>query len=356
MITVTHTSHDSPRQQVVRAITHQDPDYVPAWYSFFATETRERYGERLTHLLDRYRDDVVFSVLSTFPPKSERPPGWVDEWGCAWNQSPDGVGSMAVDSPLYHSWDRLDWYLENALPGLGQMTHILDRVTKARADNPDRYLVGTTFLGVLERLRALRGTENLLTDLILQPVELATLRDALADEFAGQIRSIAARGADAVLIADDFGTQDSLILSPKHFREFFKPMYARLFAEIHEGGMHAWFHSCGCVRSIIPDLIEIDLDVLHPLQPPCLDLKEIAETFRGQVCFAGAVDVQELLVFGTPGEVEEELRWIIDLLDGPHGGFVLAPTNSIMPDTPFENLEAMCRTMYEYGHAKRAGK
>ena len=344
---------DNPRRQVIRAITHQDPDYVPAWYSFFATETRDRYGDRLTDLLAAYPDDVVFSVLSTFPPKSERPPGWVDEWGCAWNHSPDGVGSLAVDSPLFASWERLDWYLAHGLPGLGQMTHILDRVRTTRDANPERYLVGTTFLGPLERLRALRGTENLLMDLILQPAELATLRDALADEFVGQIKGIATRGADAVLIADDFGTQDSLILSPAHFRQFFKRMYARLFAEIHDAGMHAWFHSCGCVRQIIPDLIEIEVDVLHPLQPPCLDLAEIAATFGGQVCFAGAVDVQELLVFATPDEVDAELRRVIDLLDGPQGGFVLAPTNSIMPDTPFENLVAMCRTMYDYGREKR---
>ena len=175
----------------------------------------------------------------------------------------------------------------------------------------------------------------------------------MTDEFVDQIRGIAARGADAVLIADDFGTQDAMILSPTHWRQFFEPTYKRLFDATHDAGMHAWFHSCGHIRPIIPDLIEIGIDVLHPLQPASMDLAEIAETFGGQVCFAGGVDVQGLLPVATPDGVEAEIRRLIDLLDGPHGGLILAPTNSIMPDTPFENLVAMCRTMHDYGHEKR---
>ena len=344
------------REQVIRAIEHRDPDYVPGWLNFFARETRDRHGKALEALMDQHEDDVVVSVLSTFPPMAEMPQGWSDEWFCTWDRSPDGVGAVSVGSPLHESWDRLSWYLDHGLPGLGQRADILDRVAVAREDNPDRYLVATTYLGVFERLRCLRGAENLLTDLYLHPEELATLRDAIAQENADQIRGAGARGADAVLLADDYGTQQAMLISPKHWRLFFRDCYTQLVDAIHKQGMHAWFHSCGHIRPIIPDLIEIGFDLLHPLQPSSMDLAEIAGTFRGQICFGGGIDVQALLPVAKPEEVENEIRHLIDLLDGPHGGYVMAPTNSIMPETPLENIAAMVRTATEYSRRKRQAR
>jgi uroporphyrinogen decarboxylase len=239
------------------------------------------------------------------------------------------------------------------LPELGKRTDLFDRVSAARTDNPDRYLVATTWLAVFERLRALRGAENVLLDLYLHPEELGILRDAVMEEFLDQIRGIATRGADAVLLADDFGTQTAMLLSPGHWRAFFRPCYERMFAEIHALDMRGWFHSCGNIRAIIPDLIEIGVDVLHPLQPSAMDLAEIRQTFGGQICFAGGVDVQALLPLADSEHVADEIRRLIDLLDGPRGGYIVAPTNSIMPDTPFDNIKAMCRAMREYGRQKR---
>jgi uroporphyrinogen decarboxylase len=343
----------TPREEVFKAIEHRNPSYVPGWLSFFAGETRDRYGEALAALIDSHQDDVVVAVLSTFPPMAEMPPGWADEWSCAWNHSPDGVGAVSVDSPLSQSWERLSWYLEHGLPGLGQRTDLFDRVSAARDANPDRYLMATTYLAVFERLRCLRGAENLMTDFYLHPDELALLRDAIALEFAGQIRGIGARGADAVLLADDYGTQRAMLISPVHWRRFFRDCYAQLVDEIHNQGMHAWFHSCGHIRPIIPDLVDIGFDLLHPLQPSSMDLAEIARTFGGRICFGGGIDVQGLLPAAKPEEVAAEIRRVIDLLDGPLGGYLIAPTNSIMPDTPLENIEIMYRTAVEYGRAKR---
>jgi uroporphyrinogen-III decarboxylase len=284
---------------------------------------------------------------------AEMPQGWADEWGCNWINSPDGVGAVSVGSPLHDSWDRLEWYLAEGLPNLGERTDLLDRVSNVRAEHPDRYLVATTWLAVFERLRALRGTENILTDLYLHPDELVTLRDAVTDEFLAQIRGMAARGADGVILADDYGMQHEMLLSPDHWRTFFRPCYERMVAEIHALGLHAWVHSCGYIRPIIPDLIEVGFDVLHPLQPSAMDVEEIATTFGGQICFAGAIDVQALLPMESAETVEREIRRIIDVLDGPDGGYVAMPSNSIMPDTPVENIEAMYRTIHRYGREKR---
>ncbi len=341
----------SPRDQVIRAIEHREPDYVPAWYNYFATEARQVHGEQLRQLMDHYQDDVVFAVLSTFPPADQWPPGWIDEWGCTWERG--AVGAVSTTSPLHDSWDGLDTYLATGMPNLGQRADLFQRVADLRQRLPDRYLIATTWLAVFERLRSLRGAENILTDLYLHPHELETLRDAVAVEFIDQIRGSAAMGADAVLLADDWGTQVGMLIRPEQWRQFFSATYRDLVTEIHRLGMHAWFHSCGQIRPIIPDLIAAGFDVLHPLQPSAMDLTEIAQSFRGQICFAGGVDVQDWLPLAGPETVEAEIKGLIDTLAGPQGGYVIAPTNSIMPDTPWENIEAMCRIMYAYGHSTR---
>jgi hypothetical protein len=343
--------NETPRRQVIKAIKFESPAYVPAWYNYFASETRQQYGERLVELLRGYPDDVLFAVLSTFPPADQMPPGWTDEWGCSWMRG--AVGAVSVNSPLADSWDRLDWYLAEALPRLGERVDLLERVSAIKQTNPDQYLVATTWLAVFERLRALRGGENVLTDLYLYPNELARLRDGVADAFVAQIRGIAPQGAEAVLLADDWGTQHALLVRPDQWRRFFAPCYERLVDEIHALGMHAWFHSCGHVRPILADLIAIGFDVLHPLQPSALDVAEVAETFGGQICFAGGVDVQALLPLVHAEEVDRAIRQIIGTLARPAGGFIVAPTNSIMPDTPFENIETMCRAMWSYGRGRR---
>jgi hypothetical protein len=197
----------TPREEVFRAIEHRSPNYVPGWLSFFVGETRDKYGEALAALSASYRDDVVVAVLSTFPPMAEMPQGWADEWACTWNHSPEGVGAVSVGSPLTQGWERLSGYLEHGLPGLGRRTDLLERVSEAREANPERYLMATTYLAVFERLRCLRGAENLMTDFYLFPEELKVLRDAIAQEFASQIRGIGAQGADAVLL------QTTMVLS-----------------------------------------------------------------------------------------------------------------------------------------------
>jgi uroporphyrinogen-III decarboxylase len=342
---------NSPRDQVIRAIEHRAPDYVPAWYDYFATEARQLYGDKLRHLIETYQDDVVFAVLSTFPPADQWPPGWTDEWGCTWERG--AVGAVSTSSPLHDSWDGLAAYLASGLPKLRQRDDLFQRVAETRARLPDRYLIATTWLAVFERLRSLRGAENILMDLYLHPRELETLRDAVAAEFVDQIRGSAAMGADAVLLADDWGTQAGMLIRPEQWRQFFFATYRDLVAEIHALEMHAWFHSCGQIRPIIPDLIAAGFDVLHPLQPSAMDLTEIAQSFRGQICFAGGIDVQDWLPLAGAAEVEREIMGLIDTLASSQGCYIVAPTNSIMPDTPWENIEAMCQTMYDYGHRVR---
>ena len=112
--------------------------------------------------------------------------------------------------------------------------------------------------------------------------------------------------------------------------------------------MHVCLHSCGDVRTIIPDLIELGLDILHPIQPTAMDRKELAREFGGHITFCGGIDVQDLLPCASPQQIREEIKDIVGTLGIFGGGLILNAANSIMPETPFENIEAMFETCHKY--------
>ena len=138
------------------------------------------------------------------------------------------------------------------------------------------------------------------------------------------------------------------MISPAMWREFFKDGYAALFREIHSLGMDAFLHSCGNVTAIVEDLIELGLDVLDPVQTSAMNLDELARRFGGRISFCGTIDVQDLLPRARPSEVKDFIRRARDTLGRPFGnGLILAPTNTITPETPLENLQAMFEACHE---------
>ena len=149
-------------------------------------------------------------------------------------------------------------------------------------------------------------------------------------------------------MTDDWGSQNGLMISPDLWRSLFKPYYARVFAEIHRLGMDAIFHSCGNVTPIVGDLIDIGLDMLDPVQPGAMDIAQIAREFGGKAAFCGAVDVQNLLVSGSPQQVKDVVRRVVETLGRPFGGaLLLGPANVMTPDIPFENLVALFEAAHE---------
>ena len=162
---------------------------------------------------------------------------------------------------------------------------------------------------------------------------------------------------DIVSHGSDFGTQLDLWMSLPMWREFVKPYFARLFALAKENGFRVYLHSDGAIRKAIPDLIEIGLDVLNPIQVGAagMDPAGLKRDFGDRLCFHGSVDVQKTLPFGTTEEVRRE---VIDRLQtlGPGGGFILSCSHSLLPDVPLQNIETMYDTAYRAGRYGSLGK
>jgi uroporphyrinogen decarboxylase len=161
---------------------------------------------------------------------------------------------------------------------------------------------------------------------------------------------------DIVRHVSDFGTQRDTWLSLPMWREFVKPHFARLFALARENGFKVFLHSDGAIRRLIPDLIEIGLDILDPIQVQAagMDPAELKREFGGRVTFHGAIDVQHTLPFGTPDEVREEVLERLRTL-GPGGGFILNNSHTLLPAFPLANILTMYETAYRAGwHPSRA--
>lgn len=148
---------------------------------------------------------------------------------------------------------------------------------------------------------------------------------------------------DALFFGNDFGSQLDLLISPASFEEFVFPYFRQLTDLGHQHGLQVILHSCGAIKKVIPNLIHLGVDALHPLQAKAvhMDAETLAAEFKGKVAFIGAIDTQDLLVNGTADQVRQDVRRVKELL-GPN--LVVSPSHeAVLPDVPPENLEAMAK-------------
>jgi uroporphyrinogen decarboxylase len=213
--------------------------------------------------------------------------------------------------------------------------------------------------GLFEMAQRLRGMEELLMDLAASPAEAAHLLDRVLEvKLAYWRAALAALGdvVDVVAEGDDYGTQQSLLVSPATFRALFKPRLAELVREMKRGAPEAFvfFHSCGSVRRILPDLIEIGVEALNPVQTTAagMEPRGLKREFGRDIAFwGGGVDPQSVLPRGTPAEVADDVRLNLDAL-AEGGGYLFGAVHNVQADVPAENVIAMVEALRAHGAAR----
>jgi uroporphyrinogen decarboxylase len=191
----------------------------------------------------------------------------------------------------------------------------------------------------------LRGIENLLVDMATQPEMAHWLIDRFADfylDYCDRMLTAAAGRIDILRTADDLGTQRGLFFSPDMFRTFVKPRLKKLIDMTHRHGVKFMFHSCGAIRPLIEDLIEIGVDILDPLQAAAdgMEPQALKDAYGDRICLHGGICTQYLLPKGSPDEVRREVRRRAEIL-GNGGGYILAPCHILQTDVSTENILAM---------------
>jgi len=206
-----------------------------------------------------------------------------------------------------------------------------------------------------ERATGLQGMDTFLLNMAMNP-DFSVALLAKITEKCKQMMDVFLKETgeylDIIKIGDDLGTQENLLISPKMYREMLKPFHADLIAFAKERtDAKVFFHTDGDVFNLIEDLIEIGVDILNPVQTSAgrmSDLEGLKERYGDRITFCGAIDTHSVLPNGTPDEVQQEVRRVIQAL-GPGGGYMVASVHTIMNDVPAENVLAMVDAVEKYG-------
>jgi uroporphyrinogen decarboxylase len=269
---------------------------------------------------------------------------YTDSWGVTFRNSPystkfgTGFYTEIVGHPLAHDASILNYKAPK--PDAPDLYSEAQWVLNTFKD--EYWIVGVTVTTIFETAWALRGYERLLMDFVTAP-ETA---DAILDiPFTYHLRAaeiLARMGVDMIWIGDDIGTQNAMLMSPDTWRRFLKPLMAQFISAIKSINpkLKVAYHSDGCIYPVIPELIEIGLDVLNPVQPRSMDPSMLKEKYGRQLCFWGTIDEQYTLPFGRPDDVRKEVATRLKTV-GKNGGLIIGPTHHVQLDTPVENVLAL---------------
>ncbi len=344
----------TPRERWLAVLRREKPDRVPMdyWATPEATENVMRHlgVSDWDAMCDRLHIDQVAGAGPRYvgPPTV---PG-EDAYGCRYEQVSYGTG--AYEECVYHplakfnsvaeleaeyTWPTPDWW---DYSGIAEQTKGKERYPIRAGGSEPFYLYGY-----------LRGGQQALIDLALNPEFLHYCLDKLFDLAYENTRRIYEQIPGQVTfayVAEDMGSQDGLLFSPAHIREFLLPRMKRIVDLVHQAGAYVFHHDDGAIRPILPDLIELGVDILNPVQWRCkgMDREGLKRDFGDKLIFHGAVDNQYTLPMGTVEEVRQEVIDNIRIL-GQGGGYIIAPCHNLQAVNPAENIVAMYDTGYEYG-------
>jgi len=377
------------RDRVLKALKHKEADKVPLDISGFVNSGIHinAYKKLLNYLgikknnikvcdiiqqLACIHEDVLkelkVDVRGIMPKKSwsfklcyeEEPNGskiFKDEYGIEWRMPVNGYYFDPYINPLANS--SLDDMLKYNFPNPEDKSRLSGLKKKIFNYYDEGFFIFFYFIsgGFLEISQWLRGFENFYCDLASNPKYACALMDKLLEiEIKFWDTVLSSEIGDyiqMVFTANDIGGQDGLLISPITYRKYIKPRQEKLnsFIKKKREDLYIYYHSDGAIYEIIPDLIEIGIDVLNPVQVSAdnMDIRKLKKEFGNDITFWGAsVESQKILPYGSIQEVKEEVKKSIDVL-APGGGYVFAPIHNIQADVPPRNIMAMWEALQEYG-------
>ena len=327
-----------PRERVINVLNFEEVDRFPRHLWSLPGVGAFRKSE-LDEVLGKYPEDFTGPVYRYGTGKRcKGNPNMVgeytDAWGSVWHVAEHGVVGEVKEYPLA-DWSDLDSY---QIPW-----ELLDEADMAGVNescaNSDRFVLVGTETRPFERMQFLRGTENLYMDLAYGEPDVYKLRDMIHEFFVREMEMWADTDVDGISFMDDWGAQNSLLISPELWREFYKPLYKEYCEIIHSKGKYAFMHSDGNIEAIYPDIIEIGVDALNS-QLFCMDIERLGEQYSGKIVFWGEIDRQNILPFGKTQEVCDAVDRVAKAMLKEKRTGVIAQCEWGVKD-PKENIEAV---------------
>lgn len=284
--------------QVKKAIHMNGPDYVPI---LFFNKDKEQ------------SDVIMIDVVRHFMGANED----TSEWSFKWERHDETMGQPKEE--VIKSWNEFDKLV------------IPDAYEKERFDKvkeimefygDDRYYLASLVLTGFTIMTFLRGFANTMEDFYIERENIEKLADIVFGFEENIIKQLKEYGFHGVAFFDDWGTQTNLLISPSLWREFFKSRYKKLFDLAHENGLDVYFHCCGYIYEIIPDFIEIGVDMLNISQPNLFDIEKMGKEFGGKICFVCPVSYQTTSISGTKEDIHNDVKRLVDNFGCFNGGLI----------------------------------
>ena len=380
----------TPRERVLCAINHEEPDRVPIvigisnatgikmkpyrgikelagidapnnymydWPELGTAEIDEATMKRLHGDARGVRDD---HPEETFKRNQEREPHspFIDSWGSgqlelAPGEWFPGIHPLSEATTIEEIEAYQDW------PDAGDETriaHVKETARQLAEQNEYAIMATPWLLFPLERAFAMQGMDVFLSNMAMYPDFARALLHKITDLcklLMGPFLEQLGNNVDIIKIGDDLGTQESLLISPKMYREILKPLHADFIQFIKErSNAKVFFHTDGDVFPLIDDFIEIGVDILNPIHTSAgkmSDLEGLKNYYGREIVFCGGIDTHHILPAGNPETIREEVRRVVKIL-GPGGGYMVAAVHTIMNDVPPENVLAMVDAVEEFGN------
>lgn len=347
----------TPRERMLAAFRREPTDRVPTdiWATPEVWQKLQDCFGTPAQVRSALHIDGMANVGATYtgPPPAAPPGESADFWGIRRRPVVYAGGvyqemsfnplaaARSIDDLERYPWPRAEWF---------DYSQLRQAALQAR----QQQVVMCGYLAPFYYHNLLRGLEASLMDPLDDPAFTHHLMNRLGEFFLGYHRRMfeAAEGLiDVAQVTDDLGSQTGPLISLEIYREFYAPWHRRFIALCREFGITVFHHDDGSIRPFLPDLVEMGIQILNPLQWACADMElaGLKRDYGDRLCFHGGVDNQRILPFGTPAEVRAEVRHCIDELASDQRGYILAPCHNLQAVSPLENILAMYDEAWHYG-------
>ena len=334
----------TPKTLVLAQIKHHETGPIPYTLGFEGD-----VAERLdAHYRDAgWRDLLDIAILHVPTPnlviEETGDAQYRDLFGSLWrvDQRPFQLVEPALPSPSFEGFTFPDLDELYTPAWREEALHFINR-------NDDRFLVAGFGFGLFERTWTLRGFNEALMDAAGDPDFYDELVQRIADHQAAIIEHLLDLPVDGIMFSDDWGYQQGVLLGPDRWRRFLKPRLAEMYRRVHAAGKVTLTHCCGSIAAILPDLIEIGLDVYESVQPEARDSNpyELKRRFGEHITFWGGLGSQSTIPYGTPEAIRAEVARLCSEM-GRGGGYILGPAKALQPETPVENAAAVVESFLQ---------
>lgn len=327
------------KERVLRTLEFNSPDRLPLDIWVLPAAKME-YGEKLEALMSKHSFDIASLTGPfdhAFTPDYYVPGKFVDPWGSEWTNIQAGIIGE-VKKPIFAAYEDMKIYINPVaqfeIEFDSNQANLQMQIDSAR--NEDKFIIGG-WISIFERLQYLRGTEELYCDIAMEEDDLFELVGIVMNFMRTYVKRWLAMDIDAMAFGDDWGSQMSMLISPKSWRAIFRPLYKELIDMIKAAGKKVFFHSDGYIYDLYPELIDLGVDAVNS-QLWCMGVEKVAEKYAGKITFWGEVSRQTTLPSGTPDDVRTAISTMKKNLYS-NGGLI--GQSEINRDVPLANIATL---------------